>query len=82
MRGGVILLVLGIILAILATSGKYKCFTVFAKCATGAGDCQCNDASLQATTGGTGGSGNINYSYLSLPKLPSIPSLPSLVQNG
>ena len=73
MRGGVILLLIGIIMAWLAVSGKYKCFTLFAKCVTGDGNCNCN-TTTQTTVITTGGSGN-NLA-INLPKLPPLPSSP------
>jgi len=74
MRGGVILLLIGIIMAYLAVTGKYKCFTVFAKCVTGDGNCQCN-ATATNTISMSGGSAG-NTLAINLPKLPPLPSSP------
>lgn len=73
MRGGVLLLLIGIIMAYLAVSGKYKCFTVFASCVTGDGNCNCNNTTAQTSTVGT--SGNTSLA-INLPKLPALPSTP------
>lgn len=74
MRGGVLLLLIGIIMAYLAVSGKYKCFTVFAKCVSGDGNCDCNNTTAQ-TISMTGNSGNASFA-INLPKLPALPSSP------
>jgi len=74
MRGGVLLLLFGIVIAYLAVTGKYKCFTVFVKCASGDGNCSCNDTTTQTVSLG-GNSGNSNLA-INLPKLPSLPSSP------
>ena len=71
MRGGVLLLLIGIIMAYLAVSGKYKCFTVFAKCVSGDGNCNCGETTTVQTLSSNAGNLAIN-----LPKLPALPSIP------
>lgn len=73
MRGGVLLLLIGIIMAYLAVSGKYKCFTVFAKCVSGDGNCNCDNTTAQTLS--IGNSGNTSLA-INLPKLPALPSTP------
>ncbi len=72
MRGGVILLIVGLIMAYLAVSGKYKCFTVFAKCINGDGNCTCNQAAQNVSYAKTSG-GDL---AINLPKLPPLPNVP------
>ena len=72
MRGGVILLMIGILLAYLAATGKYKCIALFFQCATGNGNCQCNDTATQ-TTSLTGATPKDDLA-ISLPKLPPLPN--------
>lgn len=73
MRGGVLLLLIGIIMAYLAVSGKYKCFTVFAKCVSGDGKCDCQNTATQNISFNNNQSSTL---AISLPKLPSLPSTP------
>lgn len=72
MRGGVLLLLVGILLAYLAVSGKYSCFTLFAKCIGGTGKCGCQDTTTP-TTAITGASNTNNTLSIALPKLPPLP---------
>lgn len=53
MRGGIILIIVGLLLAYIGVTGRYKCFTVAFDCLLGDGEpCGCNDA---ATTGASAG---------------------------
>lgn len=72
MRGGVLLLLIGIVMAYLAVSGKYRCFTVFTKCVTGDGNCDCNTSTTQNVSLKTNTT-QPTFS-ISLPKLPPLPS--------
>lgn len=75
MRGGILLLLAGILLAYLGASGKYRCFTVFAKCVAGDGNCDCNSANIASA--GTSQSPNSVESVGSALKLPALPKLPT-----
>lgn len=49
MRGGVILIVVGLLLAYLAVTGKYKCLSSVLSCLLGDGEpCGCDDAAQAA----------------------------------
>lgn len=49
MRGGVILIVVALLVGYLGVSGRYKCFTAFAKCISGmGGDCDCKGTPTNA----------------------------------
>lgn len=76
MRGGIFLLLIGIIMAYLAVSGKYKCFTVFAKCVSGDGNCDCQSTTSQNISFNSGNSGSGGNIAINLPKLPPLPSSP------
>jgi hypothetical protein len=53
MKGGTILLVVGLILGYLAVTGKYKCFTVFVQCiVSGSDGCSCGSQTAATTTEG------------------------------
>lgn len=67
MRSGILLLLVGIILAYLGVSGKYKCFTLFMSCVAGKGNCSCQDSQNVSLLTPQMGSG-----------LPSLPTLPVL----
>lgn len=73
MRGGVILLLLGILLAYLAATGKYKCIALFFQCVTGDGNCQCSNTTTQNISL-TGSSAKDDLA-ISLPKLPPLPNV-------
>lgn len=82
MRGGILLLLAGILLAYLGVSGKYACFTVFAKCVSGSGTCGCDDTQNVATTLNSSLPIVASISSVKLPQVPAIPSLPKVVING
>jgi hypothetical protein len=80
MRGGILLLLIGIVMAYLGVSGKYACFTLFAKCVAGKGKCGCTDEAAQQQTVGivqptTPG---VGIPEIKLPSIPTLPQLPSL----
>lgn len=72
MRGGVILIIAGILLAYLGATGKYACFTKFLKCAAGQDDCGCGGTSTMGTGGGTAGNIGSNLRVTPLRALPSL----------
>lgn len=75
MRGGVLLIIVGILLAYLGVSGKYKCFTIFAKCLGGSANCSCNEtATVLSETAQPSVGGKVV-----LPKLPPLPKIPSVI---
>lgn len=50
MRGGIILIVIGLFVGFLAVSGKYCCLTQLWSCATSESDTPCKCTSTEATT--------------------------------
>lgn len=49
MRGGVILIALGLLIGYLGVTGRYKCFSVFLSCLSDPGGCACGLTSQGAT---------------------------------
>lgn len=77
MRGGVLLLLVAILMAYLAVSGKYRCFTVFARCVSGDGSCDCQEAAQDALQPVVSGMPSVR-----LPGIPPLSPLPSLSMRG
>lgn len=58
MRGGVILIVVGLLLAYIGVTGRYKCFTSAFDCLMGDGSpCDCNDGKMPESVSLNSGSG-------------------------
>lgn len=69
MRGGLLLLVVGVFLLYLGASGKIKCLSLVWQCAIGdTGSCSCGGSSVGSGSGGS----------IALPLLPPIPRLPGM----
>ena len=71
MRGGVILIVVALIIGYMGVTGRYKCFSSFWDCITGAATCDCKPSAQ----GGGGATGGVSQLFPTVAPLRPIPPL-------